>query len=222
VKDICDAAKENGAWVHVDGAFGLWAAAPAQFRDLVEGVSAADSWATDAHKSLTVPRDSGVVSCAMLTDFTRPCLFPPLTSIPDKCGSQWQWVPETSRRPRGVEIWAALQSLGRDGVAELIDRTCAHAQAFAAGRRSAGYEILNEVVLNPVVVAFGDDEKTDRAIRAILTVGTCWCGGTQWKGRKAMRISVSSWAATNDDLAISLAAMLRIASNASDSWHLTV
>jgi len=125
-----------------------------------------------------------------------------------------QWVPESSRRARGIEIWAALRSLGRKGVAELVDQTCGHARTFAHGLSAAGYEVLNEVVLNQVLVAFGNDQKTERVIEAIQADGTCWCGGTIWKGRKAMRISVSSWATTDADVSLSLEAMLRIAAMA--------
>ena len=122
-----------------------------------------------------------------------------------------QLGPESSRRARAVEIWAALRSLGKRGVEELIERTCGHAEKFAAGLRAAGYEVLNDVVLNQVLVSFGDDATTTRIINAIQTDGTCWCGGTVWKGRKAMRISVSSWATTDSDVTRSLAAILRIA-----------
>jgi glutamate/tyrosine decarboxylase-like PLP-dependent enzyme len=125
-----------------------------------------------------------------------------------------QWVPESSRRARGVEIWAALKTLGREGVVDLIDRTCAHARTFALGLSTAGYEILNDVVLNQVVVSFGDDRTTERVIRAIQADGTCWCGPTQWRGRRAMRISVSSWATTDDDVNRSLEAMVKIAATA--------
>jgi glutamate/tyrosine decarboxylase-like PLP-dependent enzyme len=123
-----------------------------------------------------------------------------------------QWGPESSRRARAIEIWVALRSLGKQGVTDLIERTCKHAATFAGGFRSAGYDVLNEVVLNQVLVSFGDDEVTMRIIDAIQRDGTCWCGGTIWKGRKAMRISVSSWATTHSDVSRSLAAMLRVAS----------
>jgi glutamate/tyrosine decarboxylase-like PLP-dependent enzyme len=122
-----------------------------------------------------------------------------------------QWGPESSRRARAVEIWAALRFLGTDGLADLVERTCRHATRFAEGLRAAGYEVLNDVVLNQVLVSFGQDFVTDAVIREIEEEGTCWCGGTVWKGRKAMRISVSSWATTESDVARSLEAILRIA-----------
>ena len=122
-----------------------------------------------------------------------------------------QYTPELSRRPRGIEVWAALRSLGRSGLADLIERTCRHATRFAEGLHAAGYEILNDVVLNQVLVSFGDDETTNRVVEGIQADGTCWCGGTVWQGRKAMRISVCSWATTAEDVEQSLAAMLRVA-----------
>jgi glutamate/tyrosine decarboxylase-like PLP-dependent enzyme len=211
VGEICDVAHDMNAWVHVDGAFGLWAAAAPLRKHLVDGVARADSWATDAHKWLNVPQDSGIaivrepeaLRCAM--SITAAYLNPGSKREP------MQWGPESSRRARAVEIWAALRSLGRQGVAELIERTCEHAARFAEGFRVGGYEVLNDVVLNQVLVSFGDDETTARIINAIQREGTCWCGGTVWKGRKAMRISVSSWATTDSDVARSLEAMLATA-----------
>ena len=123
-----------------------------------------------------------------------------------------EYTPELSRRARGVEVWAALLSLGRSGLADLIERNCRMAARFAAGLRNAGYEILNDVVLNQVLVSFGDDEATRRVVAGVQKDGTCWCGGTVWHGRAAMRISVSSWATTDDDVELSIAAMLRVAS----------
>jgi glutamate/tyrosine decarboxylase-like PLP-dependent enzyme len=123
-----------------------------------------------------------------------------------------EYTPELSRRARGVDVWAAMSSLGRSGIAELIERNCLQASRFAEGLRAAGYEILSDVVLNQVLVSFGDDETTRRVIAALQADGTCWCGGTVWHGRTAMRISVSSWATTDQDVELSLAAMLRVAS----------
>jgi glutamate/tyrosine decarboxylase-like PLP-dependent enzyme len=208
---ICAAAHEAGAWVHVDGAFGLWAAAAPGRAHLMEGFAEADSWATDAHKWLNVPYDSGIafvrdvgsLSAAMAA--LAPYLSAGGRREPD------QFTPEFSRRARGVEIWAALRSLGRAGLAELIERNCRQAARFAEGLAAAGYEILNEVVLNQVVVSFGSPEETRRVIAALQAEGTCWCGGTEWQGRTAMRISVSSWATTDEDIELSLAAMLRVA-----------
>jgi glutamate/tyrosine decarboxylase-like PLP-dependent enzyme len=207
-------AGEHEAWVHVDGAFGLWAAASPVTAPLVEGVGEADSWATDAHKWLNVPYDSGLA-------FVRePGILPRAMSVtaaylPTEDEREPSFfTPELSRRARGVEVWAALRTLGRSGLAELVERCCRHARRFADGLREAGYEILNEVVLNQVLVSFGDDEATRRVVAAIQRDGTCWCGPTVWQARTAMRISVSSWATTEDDVERSLAAMVRLARNA--------
>jgi glutamate/tyrosine decarboxylase-like PLP-dependent enzyme len=211
VGEICDAAKSMNAWVHVDGAFGLWAAANPARKHLVDGVDRADSWATDAHKWLNVPQDSGV---AIVRDSEALGHAMSITAAylnPGPKREPMQWGPESSRRARAIEIWAALRSLGKEGVAELIERTCRHAMKFAEGFREGGCEVLNEVVLNQVLVSFGDDETTSRIIRAIQEEGTCWCGGTVWKGRTAMRVSVSSWATTDADVTQSLEAMLAIA-----------
>jgi len=211
VRDICPVAHARGAWVHVDGAFGLWAAAAPARAHLVAGIAAADSWALDAHKWLNVPYDSGVALCrdgaalraAMATQAAY--LLQGMAREPD------EYTPELSRRARGVEIWAALAALGRSGLADLVERCCRHAARFAAGLSAAGHEILNEVTLNQVLVRFGDDATTRRVIAALQADGTCWCGGTVWQGRTAMRISVSSWATTEQDVEHSLAAMIRIA-----------
>jgi glutamate/tyrosine decarboxylase-like PLP-dependent enzyme len=213
VGEICDIAHDFGAWVHVDGAFGLWAAASSRRKHLLAGVDRADSWATDWHKWLNVPHDSGLaivrdVEALQSAMSISASYYPP---DPDAKRQPMQLGPESSRRARAVEIWAALRALGKRGVEELIERTCGHADKFASGLRAAGYEVLNDVVLNQVLVSFGDNEKTDRIINAIQAEGTCWCGGTVWKGRKAMRISVSSWVTTDSDVARSLAAILQIA-----------
>jgi glutamate/tyrosine decarboxylase-like PLP-dependent enzyme len=205
-------AHEQRAWVHVDGAFGLWAKASARHRALVDGVELADSWATDAHKWLNVPYDSGIAfvrdshSLAAAMAVTADYL-PASGSERTPC----DYTPELSRRARGVEVWAALHSLGRAGIAELVDRNCAQAREFASRLSAAGHEVLNEVVLNQVLVAFGDEARTRRVVRALQTEGTCWCGITVWQGRTAMRISVSNWSTAAADVERSIAAMLRIA-----------
>jgi glutamate/tyrosine decarboxylase-like PLP-dependent enzyme len=212
VSAICDLAHGAGAWVHVDGAFGLWAAAAPSTASLTDGMSKADSWATDAHKWLNVPYDSGLafvrdadaLQAAMAITAEYLPSASPLRNPSD-------FAPELSRRARGVEVWAAIKSLGRTGVAELVERTCRHARRFAEGLRVAGYEVLNEVVLNQVLVTFVDAETTNQVIADLQSEGTCWCGGTIWHGKTAMRISVSSWATTADDVEKSLAAMLRVA-----------
>jgi glutamate/tyrosine decarboxylase-like PLP-dependent enzyme len=212
VGEICEVARDMDAWVHVDGAFGLWAATSPARKHLVDGIARADSWATDAHKWLNVPQDSGI---AIVRDSEALGRAMSITASyypnPSSKREPMQWGPESSRRARAVEIWAALRSLGTQGVADLIERTCRHAAAFAAGFRGAGYEVLNDVVLNQVLISFGDDETTTRVIDAIQSEGTCWCGGSVWKGRRAMRISVSSWATTESDVERSLDAMLAIA-----------
>jgi glutamate/tyrosine decarboxylase-like PLP-dependent enzyme len=208
---ICAIAHEAGAWVHVDGAFGVWAAASRSYAHLVAGVAEADSWATDAHKWLNVPYDSGL---AFVRDARQLNGAMSLTAAYLPQGAHRepsQYTPELSRRARGVEIWAALRSLGRSGLADLIDRTCRYARRFADGLRASGCEILNEVELNQVLVSFGDAEKTRRVIERVQSDGTCWCGGTVWQGKAAMRISVSSWATTDDDVERSLCAILKAA-----------
>jgi glutamate/tyrosine decarboxylase-like PLP-dependent enzyme len=212
VGEICEAVQAMDAWVHVDGAFGLWAAAAPTRKHLAQGVANADSWATDAHKYLNVPQDSGVVIVREPETLRRAMSISAAYLNSGSHRDPMEWGPESSRRARGVEIWAALRSLGSQGVADLIECTCQHATRFAAGLREAGFEVLNDVVLNQVLVSFGDDETTVRVIRGIQAEGTCWCGGTVWKGRKAMRISVSSWATTESDVERSLQAMLSVAS----------
>jgi glutamate/tyrosine decarboxylase-like PLP-dependent enzyme len=212
LNEICDAAREMNAWVHVDGAFGLWAATSSSRKHLVDGISRADSWATDAHKWLNVPQDSGICFVRDAASLQRAmAITASYYPEPAPHREPMQWGPESSRRARAVEIWAALRSLGYAGVEQLIERTCVHAAKFEAGFLTAGFEVLNQVVLNQVLVSFGDDETTSRVIHDVQAEGTCWCGGTVWKGRRAMRISVSSWATTQLDVERSLAAILAIA-----------
>jgi len=209
--EVCAAAQAAGAWVHVDGAFGLWALASPEKRELARGVSEADSWAADAHKWLNVPYDSGLAICrhpdAMRAamSIVAPYLLP--TERPEPI----HYVPEMSRRARGVEVWAALRALGRSGVADLIERNCRQAAHFAEGLRAAGFDVLNDVELNQVLVSFGTAEETNRVIARMQADGTMWAGGTVWQGHTALRISVSSWATTDDDIARSLDALLRAA-----------
>ena len=212
VGEICAVAQGMNAWVHVDGAFGLWAAASPTRRHLLDGIARADSWAVDAHKWLNVPQDSGIAIVKEPEELRRAMsITAAYYPDPGPKREPMQWGPESSRRARAVEIWAALRSLGAHGVADLIERTCKHAATFGDGFRASGYEVLNEVVLNQVLISFSDDEVTTRIINAIQQEGTCWCGGTVWKGRKAMRISVSSWATTDSDVARSLDSMLAVA-----------
>lgn len=210
-EEICAAAHGAGAWVHVDGAFGMWAAAAPRRAYLTKGIADADSWATDGHKWLNVPYDSGIAFVRQ-AEHLRAAMSLTAAYLPQAHGREpLDYTPEASRRARGVAVWAALRSLGRKGVAELVERTCAHAARFAEGLRAAGHDVLNDVVINQALVSFGDDETTRKVIKAIQEDGTCWCGETVWHGRVAMRISVSSWATTVEDVERSLDAMLRIA-----------
>src|SRR6185369_16405240 len=201
IGEICAKAHAAGAWVHVDGAFGLWAAAVPDRAPLVAGMGDADSWATDAHKWLNVPYDCGLAFVrdphALQAAMAITAEYLP-TQTEQRNPSDF--TPELSRRARGVEVWAALHALGREGVAEMIERNCAQARRFAEKLSAASCEILNDVVLNQVLVAFGDAEKTRRTIEAIQADGTCWAGITVWQGRTAMRISVSCWATTDADV----------------------
>jgi len=210
-REICAVAHQAGAWVHVDGAFGLWAAAAPNRAHLAAGFSEADSWATDAHKWLNVPYDSGLVFCRNPQHLQAAMSASAAYLMESEQREPDHFTPEMSRRARGIEIWAALRSLGRSGLADLIERTCRYAARFAEGLQAAGYQILNDVVLNQVLVSFGQAERTRRVIVALQAEGTCWCGSTVWQDQTAMRISVSSWATTKADVERSLAAMVRVA-----------
>jgi len=210
-KEICSRARESGAWVHVDGAFGLWAAVSPLYADLLEGASAADSWAIDCHKWLNVPYDSGVAVVRQAEHLRSAMALSAAYLQTGGIREPSHYTPEVSRRARGIELWAALRSLGREGLKEMIERNCRLARSFAECLQGAGFEVLNEVVLNQVLVSFGSAEETRRVIDDLQREGTCWCGGTQWHGRTAMRISVSNWATTEVDVEHSLAAILRIA-----------
>jgi glutamate/tyrosine decarboxylase-like PLP-dependent enzyme len=211
--EICAAAREHGAWVHVDGAFGLWAAASPRLRHLVAGAELADSWATDAHKWLNVPYDSGVVLCAHPAAH-RAAMGVRASYLMHSAGDErdaLDYNPEFSRRARGFAVYAAIRALGRSGVAELVERCCRLARRFADQLSGAGVEVLNEVVLNQVLVRFGDDAHTRSVIANVQQDGTCWMSGTTWQGREAMRISVSNWSTDEDDVDRSVAAILRCA-----------
>lgn len=215
LSQIIPIAKEKGAWVHIDGAFGLWAAASSKKRHLVEGAELADSWSVDLHKWLNVPYDSGVVICRY-PELLRAAMSVNAAYLPPRAPGPYQFTPGMSRRARGVEAYAALYSLGKSGVAKLIEDCCRHAKRMAVTLQQAGYEILNEVVLNQVIVDFG--ESTDEIIQAIQADGTCWASGTKWQGKSAMRISVSSWATTEEDVQKSLEAIIRVAGQYSSCW----
>ncbi len=209
--EICARAHEAGSWVHVDGAFGLWAAVSPQYAPLLAGAGAADSWAIDCHKWLNVPYDSGVAVVRTPEYLHTAMTLSAAYLTPGDGREPWHYAPEGSRRARGVELWAAMRSLGRSGLREMIERNCRQAKEFAERLREAGFAILNNVVLNQVLVSFGRAEDTRRVITEVQNDGTCWCGGTQWHGHAAMRISVSSWATTDEDVERSVAAMIRIA-----------
>ena len=213
LEEIAVACQRAGAWLHVDGAFGLWAAASPRFRHLVAGVEQADSWATDAHKWLNVPYDSGLVFCRHPEAQAEAMAVAASYLQRAEGRSPSDWVPESSRRARGFAIWAALRSLGRNGVADLVERCCDHARHFAALLGAEpGVEILNDVVLNQVLVRFADsDEVTREVVRCVQADGTCWLGGTDWHDRAAMRISVSSFRTTTEDVERSVGAILEAA-----------
>jgi glutamate/tyrosine decarboxylase-like PLP-dependent enzyme len=201
-------AHQCNAWVHVDGAFGLWALASPEQASLARAFVAADSWALDAHKWLNVPYDSGIAIVREREALARAMSMSGAYLLPSGHRDAMNYTPDSSRRARAIEVWAALRSLGRSGLAELVSRNCRQARRIAAGLQDGGVEVLNEVVLNQVVVAFGDDERTRQVTARIQAAGTCWCGGTTWRGRAAMRISVSSWATTAEDVERSIAAIL--------------
>lgn len=202
---ICDISHEHGAWVHVDGAFGLWAAASPTLRPLVAGIETADSWASDTHKWLNVPYDCGLVFVAHPEAHRAAMLDTRAGYLPAGTATERdniEWVTDFSRRARGIPVWAALRTLGRCGVAELIDGCCALARRFAERLADVpGTQVLTDVVLNQVIVRFGEqDEITKKVISRLQAGGVCWFGGTTWAGRAAMRISVSSWRTTQTDV----------------------
>jgi glutamate/tyrosine decarboxylase-like PLP-dependent enzyme len=209
---ICDLAHRHGAWVHVDGAFGLWAAANPATRQLVAGLERADSWACDGHKWLNVPYDSGFAICAHPQAHANAMRYTAayLTGQgdgPALAGADL--TPESSRRARGIATWAAIRALGRSGVADLVERCCRLARRFADQLDAAGdIEVVNDVVLNQVLVRFGDNDHTDAVVRRVQDDGTCWVGATMWRGRRCMRISVSGWSTTDVDVDRSVHAML--------------
>ncbi len=210
--ELCELAHRAGAWVHIDGAFGLWANAAPGRAHLAAGANEADSWALDGHKWLNVPYDSGMAFVRDPAHLRAAMSGEPAAYLAaDGRADPMNYTPEMSRRARAVDTWAALRHLGRRGVADLVERCCRLAERFAARLRDGGAEILNDVVLNQVLVSFGSEEKTRRVIDLVQRDGTCWCGGTVWHGVPAMRISVSSWATSEADVERSAAAILRLA-----------
>jgi len=210
-EDLIDWAHEHGAWVHVDGAFGLWAAACPELADEVLGVAGADSWATDAHKWLNTTYDCGIALVAQPTALANAMRATASYLPPGQGRDPMSYTPQTSQRARGAEVFAVLSMLGRSGLAELVARSVRHAQHFATALQAGGATVLNEIHLNQVVVDFGGPERNARIVRAVQEDGTCWLGPTVWRNRSAIRISVSCWATTTADVARSADAILRIA-----------
>jgi glutamate/tyrosine decarboxylase-like PLP-dependent enzyme len=215
LEEIADAAAEAGAWLHVDGAFGLWAAASPQLAHLTAGAERADSWAVDGHKWLNVPYDSGIVFCAH-PDAHRAAMTTSaeylVQSEPGAARDQMDWTPEFSRRARGFSVYAAIRALGRQGIAELVERCCGHARRFAEGIVLVpGAEVLNEVVLNQVLFRFESDVRTAAVLRAVQEGGVAWMSGTTWAGQRAIRLSVSNWSTTEEDVERTLAEFARAA-----------
>lgn len=209
IAEVCERARDTGAWVHVDGAFGLWARVSATRRHLAEGMELADSWAVDGHKWLNVPYDSAAFFCRD-AQATEEVLTMDGTYLVKnaKAREPSHFTPELSRRARGLEIWAAIKSLGRSGIEEMIDRTCDHARTFAEELSAAGFEVLNEVVLNQVSLHYKDDETTQAIVDAVQREGTCFLSPSTWKGKRTLRISVCSWATTDADVAATVAALI--------------
>ena len=210
-RPVVEWARRAGAWIHVDGAFGLWALASPDLKALAEDFLDADSWALDGHKWLNVPYDSGIALVADTEALTAAMSITGAYLLKTTRRDALDVTPDSSRRARGIDIWAALCSLGRTGLAELIDRNCRQARQVADGLRAADLEILNDVVLNQVVVSFGDADATEKLVERVQQSGECWCGGTVWRGRSAMRISVSSWATTDEDIDRSIVAIVEAA-----------
>jgi glutamate/tyrosine decarboxylase-like PLP-dependent enzyme len=205
--DIC---AEHGAWLHVDGAFGLWAAASPALREQVRGVARADSWATDCHKWLNVPYDSAFVACAHPAAHRAAMTWQAAYVSPTDAREPYAFVPEASRRARAFAVWCALREMGREGVAAMIERCCANARRFAARLAAEpGVEVLNEVCLNQVLVRFADSDARNRDVMArVQAGGTAWLGSSVWRGRAALRISCTNWSTTPEDVDRSAAALL--------------
>jgi glutamate/tyrosine decarboxylase-like PLP-dependent enzyme len=209
--DIVAWARPRQAWVHVDGAFGLWALADPSRARLTAGLADADSWAADGHKWLNVPYDCGIALVRRPEDLRRSFASVASYLPPDAGFEAMHHTPQASQRARQIEVWAALRTLGRQGVADLIARTCGYAQTMAGALRQAGLTVLNDVVLNQVLVRGATDEQTVALVQAVQEDGTCWCGPTRWQQRPAMRISISGWATSDDDITRSAAAIIAAA-----------
>jgi len=206
---ICDRARAARAWVHVDGAFGLWAAASPRLRHLVQGVDRADSWSVDAHKTLNAPYDCGIVLCRHPEATVAAMQNLGAYIVYSEKRDGMLYTPEMSRRSRGIELWATLKTLGRSGASELVEALCARARQASELLESAGFRILNEVVFNQVLVACGTREETVATMQRLQASGECWCGGTTWQGETAIRLSVCSWATTEQDIERTVVAFVK-------------
>jgi glutamate/tyrosine decarboxylase-like PLP-dependent enzyme len=219
IAEICAKAKAGDAWVHLDGAFGMWAAVSDEHKHLTEGLNQADSWASDGHKWLNTPYDCGIAFVRDARAHRAAFMLsnaPYLQFAKTEAREPLEYTPEASRRARGIEVWAAIKELGRDGIAKLIRRNCEQAQRFAKGFREAGFEVPHEVVINQVMVGFGSDDTTKQVIRAVQDEGVLWAGATFWKGKTYMRLSCSSVATTTEDVEKSLESILRRARSVKD------
>jgi glutamate/tyrosine decarboxylase-like PLP-dependent enzyme len=210
IGEACRLVHEHNGWVHVDGAFGIWAAVSPTLRRQVAGLELADSWGTDGHKWLNLPYDSGFVFCAHPDSHAAALSYNASYLVTSGEREPGDYVMESSRRARGLSVWAGLQELGREGVTDVVDRCCSLAKRFADQLRAAGCEIGNEVVLNQVLVSFGTTEETDHMISAIQADGTCWMGGTTWHGKRYMRISISNHLTTPADIDHSATTLLSL------------
>jgi glutamate/tyrosine decarboxylase-like PLP-dependent enzyme len=208
-QEICDRAGAAGAWVHVDGAFGLWAAASPRLRHLTRGVERADSWSVDAHKTLNAPYDCGIVLCRHPEATVAAMQNTGAYIVYGDQRDGMLYTPEMSRRGRGTELWATLKTLGRSGAAQLVEGLCERARQAAALLRHAGFRVLNEVVYNQVLVACADPEQTLQTLRNLQESRECWCGSSTWQGRTVIRLSVCSWATTPQDIERTVAAFIQ-------------
>ncbi|MCK4510044.1 MAG: aspartate aminotransferase family protein [Desulfuromonadales bacterium] len=206
--DICTRANNAGAWVHIDGAFGLWAAGAKTTRHLTKGIEKADSWSVDAHKTLNAPYDCGIVLCRHAEDLLLSMQQSGAYIQHSDKRDNMMYTPEMSRRNRAVELWATMKYFGRNGIEELVDRLCSHARLFAELLSREDFRVLNDVVFNQVLVACDTPEKTQATLKNIQASGECWCGGSSWCGEPVIRISVCSWATTTSDIERSVAAFV--------------
>jgi glutamate/tyrosine decarboxylase-like PLP-dependent enzyme len=209
ISEICDRANAAHAWVHVDGAFGLWAAASKKKQYLTRGIEKADSWSLDAHKTLNAPYDCGIVLCKDREDLLSSMQISGAYIVNSDRRDNMHYTPEMSRRGRAVELWATLKSLGKNGVEDLVDRLCDHAELFAKLLQAQGFQVLNDVVFNQVLVSCASAELTRATLENIQRSGECWCGGSIWNGIPVIRISVCSWATTEVDVERSVAAFVK-------------